>query len=141
MSNQPLYLANCTPYYVEASLNDQTQYPIALKACNAATRTIPWTISAFWGAQQKSSGVLADNSNIMKIKFSKSAGGSSVYDKVYINLSTPGFGGSHGPQPTSGGLFMWIFTNFLLFSQYGKAQLVNLGTLPPAPGWRALPTS
>lgn len=138
MSTQPLYMANCTPYYLAASLNDQTAFPIALRPNTAEAHTIPWTAKALWGAQAVSSGVLAENSNILKLKFSESAGGGSLYDKVYVMLATPGFGGTHGPQPSAGALFMWIFTHFVLFSQYGKARFEDFGRLPPAPGWRAI---
>ena len=139
MSNQPLYLMNCSSYFVSASINDSNNFPIRLKPNTTENLTIPWFTKALWGAQSPSSGVLANASNIFVAKFSEQENGASVVDKVYMALATPGYNGSQGPMPTTGSLCMWIYTNFLLFSQQGKAQLQGFGSLPPAPGWRALP--
>lgn len=136
MSTQPLFLLNCSPFYLSASINNGSSFPIHLKPNTSANQTIPWCEKALWGGQQPSSGIMAEQSNIFYLKFAQSAEGTDSVDKVYMQLALPGYSGAAGPKPNSGSLCIWIYKNFLLFSQYGKAQLQGYGTLPPAPGWR-----
>jgi hypothetical protein len=139
MSTQPLYLLNCSSSYLSASINDQSSFPITLKPNTNANRSIPWSDKALWGGQNPTSGVLAEQSNILVLRFGKSASDPSPADKVYMQLALPGYQNASGPKPNPGSLCIWIYQNFLLFSQIGKAHLQGYGTLPPAPGWRVTP--
>lgn len=141
MSTQLLHFANCTPYCLAGSLNDQNSYPIQLQPCTAAdTLTVPWSTPLNWSPSSgPSSNLLAANSNILMLKFTRPDDGGTVAEKYYNGLATPGYGGSNGPRPETGDLYLWIFESLILFSQYGSARLNDFGTLPPAPGWRALP--